>query len=403
MQPEGGPCSLMRRLMSDQNGLALAVLQTGEASEDGVPRFTSWSGRDRNVNDRLRSDDVCDALAHGRLSMDVAHRVEAVVVGAHGLRRRPHRATETPHHWRNLLGARLIRSRGRRQEIAMAAMDISLNGKTALVTGANTGIGFVTARELARAGARVWMACRSKDKARAAIARIKQAVPHANLAFLALDLHELAAVRRAADEFLTTGERLHLLINNAGLAGSRGKTADGFELQFGTNHLAPYLFTRLLLDRVKESTPSRIVFVSSKGHYRSRGVPWEHLRETTRSRSSLEEYCNSKLCNVLTAKAFAKRLEGTGVTTYALHPGVVASDIWRKVPQPFRWIALRFMLTNEEGALTTLRCAMSPDVANESGLYYDAQKPKRPSKLAEDAQLAEELWGRSAAWVGVGV
>lgn len=283
----------------------------------------------------------------------------------------------------------------------MPPVTVSLQGKTALVTGANTGIGLVTARELGRAGAKVWVACRSREKGEAAIAEMKKQVPDGQFAFLALDLGNLASVRAAAETFLATGEPLHILVNNAGLAGSRGTTSDGFEIQFGTNHLGPYLFTRLLLDKVIASAPARIVNVASKGHYRSKGVPFAHLQAATRTAAGFDEYCDSKLCNVLFTKALAKRLQGKGVTAYSLHPGVVASDIWRRIPQPFRWIALQFMITVDEGALTTLHCATSPDVANETGLYYDKQREKKPSKLARDEALEQELWEKSAAWVGL--
>lgn len=283
----------------------------------------------------------------------------------------------------------------------------NLTGRTALVTGANTGIGLVTARELARAGARVWLACRSKAKADEAMATILAAVPQANLAFLQLDLASLASVRTAATAFLASGEPLHLLVNNAGLAGMQGLTEDGFEVQFGINYVGPYLFTRLLLDRIQASArdlpagATRIVHVSSRAHHRSKGIPWDTVRSKTRTTTSIDEYGDSKLANVLFSNALALRLQGAGVTSYALHPGVVASDIWRKIPQPFRWLALQFMLTNDDGARTTLHCATSPAAATESGLYYDNCAPKKPSRHALDAALAETLWQRSAAWVGL--
>lgn len=285
--------------------------------------------------------------------------------------------------------------------MASAPVTVNLAGKTALVTGANTGIGLVTALELARAGARVWLGCRSEEKGAAAIAAIRLAVPSADLALLPLDLGSLEATRRAAERFLATGEPLHILVNNAGLAGSRGTTKDGFELHFGTNHLAPYLLTRLLLDRIQASGPARIVCVASKAHYQAKHLDLQDQQRTTQSSTGIAEYSVSKLCNVLFAKALAKRLEGTQVTVYSLHPGVVASDIWRRIPQPFRWIALRFMITVEEGARTSLYCATSPNVASESGLYYDNCAVKKPSRLARDAQLAEELWAKSATWVGL--
>jgi len=283
----------------------------------------------------------------------------------------------------------------------MSPVTVSLKDKVAIVTGANTGIGLVTARELARAGTRVWVACRSQDKAEAAMAAMRADVPGADLRFLALDLGNLAKTRSAALAFLESGDRLDLLVNNAGLAGSRGTTDDGFEIHFGTNHLGPYLFTRLLVDRLIASAPARIVCVASQGHYRSAGLAFDRLRAPTRTRAGFAEYCDSKLANVLFARALARRLEGTGVTTYALHPGVVASDIWRRVPQPLRWIMLQFMITNEEGARTSLYCATSAEVAGHSGRYYDALREKKAARLARDDALGEELWRQSAQWVGL--
>ncbi len=283
----------------------------------------------------------------------------------------------------------------------MPPVSVSLQGKIALVTGANTGIGLVTARELARAGAKVWVGCRSAQKAEAAMAAMRTQVPDAQLVFLPLDLGSLANVRQAAQTVLASGDKLDLLINNAGLAGSQGTTQDGFEVQFGTNHLGPYLLTRLLLDQVVAASPARIVNVSSQGHYRAKGIPFDKLQAKTRTTAGFDEYCDSKLANVLFTQSLAKRLVGTGVTTYALHPGVVASDVWRRVPQPFRWIIMQFMITVDEGALTTLYCATAPALANETGMYYDKCQQKKASRLARDEALAEELWQKSAAWVGL--
>lgn len=275
----------------------------------------------------------------------------------------------------------------------------------AIVTGSNTGIGEVTARELARSGRHVWLACRSVERAEAAMARIRAEVPNARLDVLPLDLGSLDAVRKSAESFLARGLPLHLLVNNAGLAGQRGQTSDGFELSFGVNHLGPYLFTRLLEPRLRETAASdggaRIVNVASRAHTRAKGIDWEAQRRATRTITAYPEYSVSKLCNVLFTRAHAKRLEGSGVTNYALHPGVVASDIWRAVPWPIRPIMHLWMITNEEGAKTQLHCATSAEVANESGLYYDKCKPREPSSVARDEALAEELWSRSEAWAGL--
>lgn len=285
----------------------------------------------------------------------------------------------------------------------MTLADRDLESRTFLVTGANTGIGRVTAEALARRGGKVFLACRSVEKAQPVLDGIRAAGGKAEL--LALDLGSLASVRACAAAFLARGEPLHVLVNNAGLAGSRGLTKDGFELLFGTNHLGPFLLTTLLLPRLRESAAhggARIVTVSSKAHYEARGIDWDAIRKPTRTITSLEEYAVSKLCNVLMTAELARGRAGEGVHSYALHPGVIASDIWRKIPWPVRPIMLRRMQTVEQGAQTSLHCATSPDVADHDGHYYDDCKEKRPSALAEDAALARQVWEKSEALTAEG-
>ena len=274
-----------------------------------------------------------------------------------------------------------------------------MKGKVCLVTGANTGIGEVAARELAGRGAKVWLACRSQSRGAEAMARIRAAHPEADLELLPLDLADLGSVRNAADAFLEAGDRLDVLINNAGLAGQRGTTAQGFELAFGVNHLGHFLLTERLRPVLVQSAPSRIVVVASRAHTRVRRLDWNALVQPTSTLSGFPEYGVSKLCNVLHAAALARRLEGTGVTTYSLHPGVVASDVWRRVPWPFRSFMKLFMVTNEEGARTTLRCAVDPELAEHTGRYYAEGEETEPAPLATDEALQEELWRRSDAWV----
>jgi NAD(P)-dependent dehydrogenase (short-subunit alcohol dehydrogenase family) len=274
-----------------------------------------------------------------------------------------------------------------------------LSGRVALVTGANTGIGLVTARELARQGAHVFIACRSAQRAQPALEVIRAAGGTAPVEALDLDLGDFASVRRCADAFLARGLPLHLLVNNAGLAGTRGFTASGFELAFGVNHLGHFLLTQLLLERLKASAPARIVTVASRAHTRTDGIDWDALRKPTRTRTGIHEYAVSKLANVWFSAELGRRLAGTGVTTYALHPGVVASDVWRSVPWPFRSLMKLRMISTEEGARTSLYCATSPDCASETGLYYDKCRVRTPSTLGRDTALAQELWRRSADWL----
>lgn len=273
-----------------------------------------------------------------------------------------------------------------------------LTGRTFLVTGANTGIGKETVRVLAGRGARVVLAGRSAEKTKAAIDEIVGETGNTDLDFLALDLGDLTSVRKAATTFLESGEPLHVLINNAGLAGAKGLTTSGFELAFGTNHVGPFLFTELLREHLIESGPGRIVNVASTAHFQAKGIDWDAVREPAATRTALAEYAVSKLANVLHAQELARRLEGTGVTTYSLHPGAIASDVWREVPFGLRHVLKLFLKSTADGARTSLYCATSPDVAGQSGLYYDNSREKAASKYAT-AELADELWRRSEAWV----
>ncbi|MCY1287392.1 Fatty acyl-CoA reductase [compost metagenome] len=278
--------------------------------------------------------------------------------------------------------------------------NVEPNGKVALVTGANSGIGRVTARTLAMQGYRVFLACRSEARTRPVLEEIRRlSGGTAQAEFLPLDLGDLSSVRHCAEAFLKRGLPLHLLIGNAGLAGQRGITTSGFELTFGTCHVGHFLLVELLMERLLESAPARIVMVSSKAHRHAKGIDFDTLRQPTSSRAGLSEYSVAKLANLLHAKELARRLSGSGVTTYAVHPGVVATDVWRTLPKPMAWLLKRFMLSEEEGAATTLYCATEPSLANESGLYYANRKAEAPSPSALSADLAASLWRRSEQWV----
>lgn len=278
-----------------------------------------------------------------------------------------------------------------------------LAGKTFIITGANTGIGKISAKELARQGARVFLACRSESKTLPVIAEIKADTGNDQVQFIALDLSDQASIRAAATKLLDTAPQIHGLINNAGLVAKRGSsTKDGYEMTFGTNHLGHYLFTRLLLDRLKTTPGARVVNVSSASHYRAKAIDFDALTRPTKTIVGLREYEVSKLANVLFTKELARQLEGSGVTVYAVHPGVVATDAWRRIPPPFRWMIKRFMITPEDGAKSTLVCATSPDLAKQTGRYYTAfGKEKEPNRVADDVDLAKRLWTKSAEWTGL--
>jgi retinol dehydrogenase-12 len=275
---------------------------------------------------------------------------------------------------------------------------MKLTGTNIFITGANTGIGRATAEELARRGARIFLAGRSESKTRPVIDAIRTAGGDAE--FLALDLGDLDSVRACARDFLEQKTPIHVLINNAGLAGPSRLTAQGFELTFAVNHLGHYLLTRLLLPSIEAAGKARIVTVASHSHKRARGIDWDAVRKPAISITGMHEYEVSKLANVLMTRELSRRVS-PAIRTYAVHPGTVASDIFRKVPWGARHLIKLFMLTNEEGARTTLYCATSDEVQDHTGRYYANCREVRSSKLAGDDSLARELWDKSAEWVGL--
>ncbi len=275
-----------------------------------------------------------------------------------------------------------------------------LNGKVAFITGANSGIGAVTARELALQGYHVFLACRSQQKAQPVIQEI-QSLSHgqAKAEFIELDLADLDSVRQCATQFLSQNLPLNLLIANAGLAGQKGMTTSGFELTFGVCHVGHFLLTQLLTEKLIESKPARVVVVSSKAHRHAQDIDFNAVLQFTKSFGGLKEYAVAKLANILFAKELGRRLYGTGVTTYAVHPGVVSTNVWRGLPQPLVKLIGRFMISPEEGAKTTLYCATQPQLAGDTGFYYEDCKVKVSSHAAQNINLANQLWEKSLTWV----
>jgi retinol dehydrogenase 12 len=253
---------------------------------------------------------------------------------------------------------------------------------------------------LAEAGTQLVLAGRSRARTEPVLRQVEPLA--GSVSFVELDLASLASVRRAASRILELAPTPDLLINNGGLAGHRGSTEDGFELHFGVNHLGHFLLTTLLMDGIRRAAPARIVTVASGAHYRARGIDFSAVRRPTRSLMGYEEYAVSKLANVLFSHELGRRLEGTGVTTYAVHPGTVATDIWRRVPQPIRWYMTRRMYSVEEGAAPVLHFATAPEYASMTRLYCHRMEVRDPSEPARDQGLAEELWRRSEEWVGEG-
>lgn len=278
---------------------------------------------------------------------------------------------------------------------------MTMRGKTVLITGANTGIGKATALELAKQGATVIFACRSKQKTTPVIDEIARESKNDKLEFLELDLADLAQVKRAAQEVLTKHPRLDVLIANAGLARVRTLTAQGFEMTFGVNHLGHMLLTLLLEPALTAAAPSRVVVVASRAHERTRSsIDFGRVRTPTSSRLGWPEYVKSKLANMLFMAALARKWQPKGIHAYGLHPGVIASDIWRSVPPPFRQLGMLFMRTTEEGARASVHCATSDAAGTETGQYYDEDGSKRaPNPLVADEAAQEALWKQSLEWL----
>lgn len=284
---------------------------------------------------------------------------------------------------------------------------VRLDGKTVLITGANTGIGKQTALDMAQRGARVILACRDMNKALLAADEIRQQSGNGNVVVKKLDLASLQSVRDLAKDVQENEKRLDILINNAGIMMCpKWKTEDGFEMQFGVNHLGHFLLTNCLLDLLKKSAPSRIVIVSSLAH--EKGLI--HFDDINLDKDYKREksYRQSKLANVLFCRELAERLQGTDVRVYSLHPGVIRTELGRHLfPTLALWkriIVMPFLMLIKspwEGAQTTIYCAVDESLANVSGLYYSDCAPKTAAPQAQDDVAAKKLWELSASMVGL--
>jgi retinol dehydrogenase-14 len=274
----------------------------------------------------------------------------------------------------------------------------SMDGRVAVVTGANTGIGKQTALGLARLGATTVLACRNAARAAEAAKEIAQAAGTDDVHVVGLDLADLASVQACAQTILEGWPRLDVLVNNAGgIWSSRTLTAQGFEQTFGVNHLGPFLLTRLLAERLVASAPSRVVNVSSFGHhFAAFGMRFSDL-QSERGYVSLEVYSRSKLANVLFTLELARRMSGTGVTANAVHPGAVRSGFGmdgdlRGVQGLGNRLVRAFEITPQSGARTSVFLASSPDVEGRTGGYWVRSKPGHLSHQGRSARAAGRLW-----------
>src|SRR6266849_2769304 len=279
----------------------------------------------------------------------------------------------------------------------------SMKNKVVLVTGANSGIGRAASLALAKMGATIVMVARNKEKGEAARSEIIRESQNDSVDLLFADLSSLESVRQLATEFQRKYSKLHVLINNAGLFNQRRRvTVDGYEDTFATNYLAPFLLTNLHLDLLKASAPSRIINVSSVGHYNAH-VNFDDLN-LEKDYGGWKAYGQSKLALVLFTHELAKKLQGTGVTVNAVHPGTIATNIWSKPLGPVGFIMALpklFMTTPEQGAETIVYLASSPDAKDLNGEYLEKIKVKKSSDESYNEEIAKRLWGVSAKLTGL--
>ncbi|XP_077995638.1 retinol dehydrogenase 12-like [Glandiceps talaboti] len=275
-----------------------------------------------------------------------------------------------------------------------------LDGKTVIITGANSGIGKQTAFELARRGARVILACRNKEKGAIVADEITAETGNDDVLCMHCDLASLQSVRYFAQEFCNSEERLDILINNAGLLKDHELTEDGYDIVFSSNYLGHFLLTNLLMDKLKENGSSRVINISSD-MYMFGKINLNNLGANT---DRTKAYSNSKLCNILFTHQLAKVLKGTGVSTFSLHPGIIDSDLkrnwygWLRTIAPL--VTLLFFKPVQEGIHTPLHCALAPNLEKHSGKYFKGCKPRWVLPFAKDDVVAKRLWEESERMVG---
>ena len=279
-----------------------------------------------------------------------------------------------------------------------------MHGKTCVTTGANTGIGKAAAQQLAALGAHVVMVCRNRERGERARADISAAAQESgrggSTELLIADLSSQSDVRAVAHDILVAHPKIDVLVNNAGIALARRElTVDGIERTFAVNYLAYFMLANLLLPALRAAGRARIINVASGAHASGR-FDLDNLQGERQYRN-YSMYAASKLQDVMFTYALARRLTGSGVTVNTLHPGVVATEIWRQVPV-LRTLSRWFMLSPEKGARTTVYLAASPDVDGVTGEYFDKCQPARTTRISRDTALQEQLWSVSVALTGTG-
>ena len=271
-----------------------------------------------------------------------------------------------------------------------------LRGKVCAVTGASSGIGKATARELARLGARVIMICRNRERGERALLELQLALGGAKLYLLSADLSSQREVRRLAEEVRKNFDALHVLVNNAGVyCQSRQVTSDGIERTLAVNHLAPFLLTRLLLDLLRASSPARVVNVGSATYRRGR-IRLDDLN-LERQYRPYAAYAQSKLALLLSSLELAGRLQGSGVTVNCLHPGFTATEIFRDLPPALRFLLGLLGRSPDRSARSSVFLASSHRVEGVSGRFFIGERPSVLARHAQDPELRRELWELSEA------
>jgi NAD(P)-dependent dehydrogenase (short-subunit alcohol dehydrogenase family) len=278
-----------------------------------------------------------------------------------------------------------------------------MKGKIVVITGGTSGIGEVAALELAQMGARIVLVAREEPRADATLARLRERAPGLAHTVHYADLIRLAEAKRVAAQIADTEPRIDVLINNAGaMFAARQVTQDGLERTFALNHMAYFVVTEGLRERLAASAGARIVSTASDAH-RGATLDFDDL-QSEKGFSAMKAYGRSKLCNILFTRELARRLHGTGVTANCLHPGFVATRFGDQsgglISHMVR-LAKFFAISPAEGAKTIVHLASSPEVAGVSGKYFYKCREAKPSPQAQDDQAASALWQRSAALAGV--